>query len=314
MALQKESQHQKDSFFTQPQLSIFTWIKPFYLWASDKPVTKVRSHLDDGECSTTTAVDAYEHISDVCTGKLHSSPILLGVPDTVVEIDESVMRHNRKVCIGKGCFSHVGSINCPLTILFFRFDVVQFRTSTAWSTLDLRYGRHVLVPSSWLYLGGRQARRRNVIANYPGAHLTQHHHTYRPVRCLQRPNHDLPHSCRSQDSQSQQQLSPPHKQYRKLLEPNKKHKSCMESQTTCYPAIKETGPMHDHQYYSKLSGVAFKNAVPMDSRWRHRCLVEDGCIHSRTWYPFKKTGPMPSRRYMHTFKNAVPIEDDGTDH
>ena len=38
-----------------------------------------------------TAVDAYNLIRDVCTQKL------LWFPGTVVQIDESLMRHNRKV-------------------------------------------------------------------------------------------------------------------------------------------------------------------------------------------------------------------------
>ena len=87
----------KDSFFSQSKLRLTTWIKLMYLWTSDIPVTKVRCHLDDGECSTTTAVDAYYLIRDIYTGKLLASPVLLGGPGIVVQIDESLMRHNHKV-------------------------------------------------------------------------------------------------------------------------------------------------------------------------------------------------------------------------
>ena len=86
-----------DSFFSQSKLRLSTWIKLMYLWSSDIPVTKVRCHLDDGECSTTTAVDTYNLIRDVCTQKLLAAPIILGGPGAVVQIDESLMRHNRKV-------------------------------------------------------------------------------------------------------------------------------------------------------------------------------------------------------------------------
>ena len=87
----------KDSIFSQTKLRLTTWIKHMYLWASDIPVTKVRCHLEDRECSTTTAVDAYNLIRDICTAKLLASTVLLGRSGIVVQIDESLMRHNSKV-------------------------------------------------------------------------------------------------------------------------------------------------------------------------------------------------------------------------
>ena len=44
-----------------------------------------------------TAIDIYQWLREVCTTKLLSSPIILGVPGVVVKIDESLFRHKPKV-------------------------------------------------------------------------------------------------------------------------------------------------------------------------------------------------------------------------
>jgi len=42
-------------------------------------------------------IDIYQYMREVCSTKLLSAPIILGGPGTVVQIDESLFAHNRKV-------------------------------------------------------------------------------------------------------------------------------------------------------------------------------------------------------------------------
>ena len=46
-----------------------------------------------------TAIQAYQHFRDICSWRLltHDSPLMLGGPGIVVQIDESLFRHKPKV-------------------------------------------------------------------------------------------------------------------------------------------------------------------------------------------------------------------------
>ena len=44
-------------------------------------------------------IDIYQFMRDVCTAKLLATPIILGGLGTIVQIDESLFVHNRKVQI-----------------------------------------------------------------------------------------------------------------------------------------------------------------------------------------------------------------------
>ena len=50
--------------------------------------------VDDG-----TATDVYRWLREVCTTRLVQTPITLGGPGVVVQIDESLFRHKPKVGI-----------------------------------------------------------------------------------------------------------------------------------------------------------------------------------------------------------------------
>ena len=46
-----------------------------YLWAVDTPVTKLQEQLDEGECSTKSAIDIFNFLHEVYTNKL----IVMGI-------------------------------------------------------------------------------------------------------------------------------------------------------------------------------------------------------------------------------------------
>ena len=58
------------------------------------PVTQAAKQA---KISEKRCIDIYQYMRDVCSTKLLSAPIILGGPGTVVQIDESLFVHNRKV-------------------------------------------------------------------------------------------------------------------------------------------------------------------------------------------------------------------------
>ncbi len=94
----KKQSIRRQSFFTRSHLSLQTWIKLIYFWATDLPVTKVSLHLDEKECSTKTAIDVYNFLREVCSQKLISmGSFQLGGTGKIVQIDESLFKHKPKV-------------------------------------------------------------------------------------------------------------------------------------------------------------------------------------------------------------------------
>ena len=55
--------------------------------------------MEQAEVDTRTAVDVYQWLREVCTTKLLQTPIILGGPGIIVQIDESLFRHKPKVRI-----------------------------------------------------------------------------------------------------------------------------------------------------------------------------------------------------------------------
>ena len=66
------------------------------LWAKDTPVTDV---IDDAEIDKRTGIDIYQWLREVCTTKLMQSPIILGGPGIIVQVDESLFRHKPKASL-----------------------------------------------------------------------------------------------------------------------------------------------------------------------------------------------------------------------
>ena len=89
-------------FFQRSRLCLQTWVKLMYLWAVDAPVTKLQEQLDEGECSTKSAIDVFNFLREVCTNKLIAmGNIRLGGPNVIVQIDESLFNHKPKYHHGR---------------------------------------------------------------------------------------------------------------------------------------------------------------------------------------------------------------------
>ena len=82
------------SFFSNSHLSLQKLLLIMYLWARQYPVTDA---MEEAVVDKRTAIDIYQWLREVCTTKLLSSPIILGGPGVVVQIDESLFRHKPKV-------------------------------------------------------------------------------------------------------------------------------------------------------------------------------------------------------------------------
>ena len=65
-----------------------------YWWSREYPVTDAARIAEVDE---NTAVDVYRWLREVYSTKLLATPILLGRPGIVVQIDESEFRHKPKV-------------------------------------------------------------------------------------------------------------------------------------------------------------------------------------------------------------------------
>ena len=77
-------------------MTLQQWLLLLHLWAKNDPVSSVADAL---EISRPSAIDAFQWLREVCSTKLLESPIQLGGPGKIVQIDESLFRHKPKVCI-----------------------------------------------------------------------------------------------------------------------------------------------------------------------------------------------------------------------
>ena len=64
------------------------------MWAREYPVTDVS---EEAEVHIETAIDIFQWLREVCSTKLLQTPIILGGPNVIVQIDESMFRHKPKV-------------------------------------------------------------------------------------------------------------------------------------------------------------------------------------------------------------------------
>jgi len=83
----------REGSFSKSKLSLQKWLFLLILWAKDTPITDV---IDDAEIDNCTGIDIYQWLREVCSTKLLQSPIILGGPETIVQVDESLFRHKPK--------------------------------------------------------------------------------------------------------------------------------------------------------------------------------------------------------------------------
>lgn len=85
---------EKVAFFSKSRLTLQKWLLMIHFWAWQCPVTDTLQQIQIGKMN---AVDIYRWLREVCSTKLLSTPIILGGPGIVVEIDVSLFRHKPKV-------------------------------------------------------------------------------------------------------------------------------------------------------------------------------------------------------------------------
>ena len=80
-------------FFSKSKLSLKQWMIGLLWWAKEYSVT---AFAEEAEISEYTVIDVYQWLR-VCSTKLLQTPIILGGPGVVVQIDESQFQHKPKV-------------------------------------------------------------------------------------------------------------------------------------------------------------------------------------------------------------------------
>ena len=83
-----------ESYFSKSKLSLQTWLQLIHHWSIDMPVTQAAKQT---KVSVKRSIDVYQYLRDVCSSKLLATPIVLGGPGKVVQIDESLFVHTQKV-------------------------------------------------------------------------------------------------------------------------------------------------------------------------------------------------------------------------
>ena len=105
------------------KVALQKWMVLMFLWAREYPVTDA---ADDAEVTRRVVIDMYGWFHDVCTNQLLASPIILGGPGVVVQIDESLFRHKPKVGF------MVKNITIPIIIILIQHHRGRATTNEVW--------------------------------------------------------------------------------------------------------------------------------------------------------------------------------------
>ena len=119
-----------ESFFSKSRLPLQTWLQLIHHWSMDMPVTQATKQA---KISEKRCIDIYQFMRDVCSTKLLAAPIILGGTGKVVQIDESLFVHTRKVATNHVTF-HSYSLLSP----------EWSWPSTSTGTVSIWDGRHIL--------------------------------------------------------------------------------------------------------------------------------------------------------------------------
>jgi len=84
----RKRQLQTGIFLEGSRLQVNKFVGLLFLWAHEAPIKMVLSMTG---VSSVTAVQWYQYFRDICSWKLVNSPMTLGGPGKIVQIDESVM-------------------------------------------------------------------------------------------------------------------------------------------------------------------------------------------------------------------------------
>jgi hypothetical protein len=73
------------SFFERSLITLDKWLYVTYLWSQGTKVNSVERQVQIGE---KTVIQMFQYLRDVCSTKLLSTPVELGGPGVIVQIDE----------------------------------------------------------------------------------------------------------------------------------------------------------------------------------------------------------------------------------
>ena len=94
--MQNDKVHTFQQFFAKSKLTLRQWFLLIVWWAREYSVCAAAT---EAEVTEATSCQVYEWLREVCSTSLLQTPIILGGPGVVVQIDESQFRHKPKVYI-----------------------------------------------------------------------------------------------------------------------------------------------------------------------------------------------------------------------
>ena len=155
------------SYFSKSKLSLQKWLFLLILWAKETPVTDV---IDDAEIDTRTGVDVYQWLREVYTTKLLQTPIILGGPGIIVQVDESLFRYKPKKSVSFNVHSNTSML------LYLHRTTEEGNPS---GNLGLWIGRYLTYSCSWVH-GSRTSKKCcNIAANHQCSRGSWHCYSYR---------------------------------------------------------------------------------------------------------------------------------------
>ena len=83
-----------NSFFAKSKLTLHKWFILMVWWAKQYPVCE---DANEAEVTEKTLCQVYQWLQEVCSTTLLQTPIVLGGPGVIVQVDESQFRHKPKV-------------------------------------------------------------------------------------------------------------------------------------------------------------------------------------------------------------------------
>ena len=100
------------SFFSKSKLTLQKWMIAMLWWTRQYPVIQMSK---EAEITEDTACDIYQWLREVCSTKLLNTPIILGGPGVIVQIDESQFKHKPKVSRILTYFTNINIIVLSVT-------------------------------------------------------------------------------------------------------------------------------------------------------------------------------------------------------
>ena len=95
------------SFFSKSKVALRLWMVAMWWWVREYPVGMMAEEVQIRE---DTACNIYQWLREVCSTALIQTPMILGGPGVIVEIDESQFKHKPMItCITITQFHFIAS-------------------------------------------------------------------------------------------------------------------------------------------------------------------------------------------------------------